>query len=478
LVRHSSLDPGKPVTELGVPRDTYYGRSQDHDDTQVDMVTSLYRNRVNENITFHNDTRLAIYSRDIAASVPNCGTIFDATPSNCSRDFLNGLNPQIAYGGGNPTYTQDAWSVQNVSSVVAKFNTAHLKHEAVFGVDLSYQDDERYNYTISGKTAPGIRNPELLYNAPYTVGPNASGNRYGQGTNAGVFASDRVWFTPEISVLAGIRWDYFKSEFYQPNTVPLVDRESTVDVFTPKASLIWEPTRNQTYYASYAESAVPIGQFVTNVLAPIGSDPLQDQVEESESYELGAKYSLLGGKLGLSGAIFQVTKGNSVVTDPATGLAVFTGEEQRVRGVEIGVTGELTPAWSVFAGYAYLDTEILDSATAANVGNKIGGVPEHSGSLWTTYNLSKHIISGPGRWTIGGGATFSDEMYTLNNSANTYVLPFQYTLDAMVSYEVSGWRAALNGYNLTDELNYDASFNQRAVPSAGRSFVVTVGKKF
>lgn len=478
LVFGAGANPGTPVTELGVPRDTFYGRAMDHDDTQVDMVTSLYKNKVNENVTFHNDTRLAIYSRDIAASVPNCGNATNVPASTCSDVFLGGGNPQIAYGGGNPTYDQDAWTIQNVMSVVTKFKTAHLRHEAAFGVDLSYQDDDRHNYTVTNKTAPTIRNPELLYNTPYTVTRTAvGGDRSGQGTNAAAFVSDRVWLTPEFSVLGGVRWDYFKSEFQQNTAIP-VDRETEVDIVTPKASLIWEPTRTQTYYASYSQSAAPVGQFVTNSLNPIGNDPSQNLVEDSESYELGAKYSLLGGKLGLTAAIFQVTKGNAVFIDPATNVATFSGEEQRVRGAEIGISGQLTPAWSVFAGYTYLDTEILDSATAANVGNHIGGVPEHSASLWTTYNLSKYLVSGPGEWTVGGGATYSDEMFTLNNSANQFMLPVQYTIDAMVSYELNGWRAAVNGYNLTDHLNYDASFNQRAVPSAGRSVVVSVGKKF
>ena len=41
-----------------------------------------------------------------------------------------------------------------------------------------------------------------------------------------------------------------------------------------------------------------------------------------------------------------------------------------------------------------------------------------------------------------------------------------------------GWRFAANGYNLTDELNYDGSFGNRAVVAAGRTLMFSVGKKF
>ena len=51
-------------------------------------------------------------------------------------------------------------------------------------------------------------------------------------------------------------------------------------------------------------------------------------------------------------------------------------------------------------------------------------------------------------------------------------------LTRAVSYETDGWRFALNGYNLTDELYYDASFNNRAIPTAGRTTIFSLGKKF
>jgi catecholate siderophore receptor len=69
-------------------------------------------------------------------------------------------------------------------------------------------------------------------------------------------------------------------------------------------------------------------------------------------------------------------------------------------------------------------------------------------------------------------------MFSVNNSANQYVIPELFSLDAMIAYEIDGWRFAVNGYNLTDELNYDQSFNNRATPGAGTTAVFSVGKKF
>jgi catecholate siderophore receptor len=123
--------------------------------------------------------------------------------------------------------------------------------------------------------------------------------------------------------------------------------------------------------------------------------------------------------------------------------------------------------------YACMTSEILDAppANAANIGNEVQGVPRNALSLWTTYNLSTLFDTGRGRLTAGFGVFYRDEVFT--NSANVYLIPESITLDAMLSYEWDNYRLAANVYNLTNETNYDAFFNNRAIPSAGRTFTLT-----
>ncbi len=260
---------------------------------------------------------------------------------------------------------------------------------------------------------------------------------------------------------------------------PAFDGTSQGNYWSPKVSVIWEPSKSETYYLSWARAASPVGQFVTNSLNPLSATVPRNEVEENESWEAGAKWSILNGRLGLAAAVFQVEKNGVVVANPDNpGTVIATGETQRVRGVEFGVTGQLTKAWIMNVGYTYLDSEITSTLTGANVGNEIGGVPENSVTVWTSYNLSESLISGPGKWTIAGGIVYQQDMFSVNNSANQYIIPYTFSLDGLVSYELDGWRLAANGYNLTDRLNYDSSFNNRAIPSPGRSVLFTVGKKF
>lgn len=476
---------GRPVTEFGVPRSNFYGKETDLDDYQVDMITGRLTHKVNDGLTIYNDTRLAWYSRYFAQTVTSCS-------GACLASVLDGTFSGAYSFGGPAGFDQEAWGAQNITTAVAKFKTAGLRHEMVAGLDVYYQEDARDSLmNVGGKNAGTIGNP--IFDAiGYTVQRNPNGDKAADATNVGVFISDRVWLTDTFSVLGGIRYDDYEASYsamQSSATIPVPpalcagvaqgswcpDVNTDSQFWSPKASLIWEPTRSQTYYASWARSYTPQGLYITNDNASVPTtnagtaDP-----EENELWEIGGKWSVLDGRLGLSAAAFRVDKGNASYTD-LDGNSVFTGEEQRVQGIELGASGSVTDAWFLQAAYAYFDSEILYSATAANIGNRVSFVPENSFSLWTTYEISRHLPI-DGKLLVGGGVTYSDGYFV--NSGNTSSIPENFTFDAMASYELDGWRFALNGYNLSDELNYDAAIGNRAVVSPGRSAVFTVGKKF
>jgi catecholate siderophore receptor len=497
--------PGRPVTEYGADRSNFYGKSTDIDDYSVNMLTSRLTHKYSKNFTFFNDTRLAHYERFFAQTVVSC------TSAACINSVANGTFDGAYAYGGPAGFDQEAWGIQNIATGVAKFKTGWLRHEAVAGIDLFYQEDDRTtvnNYDAMGNIVPNsakgfpgtIGNPNFVPN--YRPRGNPLALKAAEADNVGLFASDRVWLTEQFSVLGGVRWDSYRASYRATNpqtglwtgTSPAAppvyaDPTSAADVDTesqftsPKASVIWEPAKNQTYYASWAKSYSPVGQFITNDNASVPTTPNQNnqEPEENELWELGAKISTPDGRLGFTAALFRVDKGNATYAGDAPGTIVLSGESQRVQGVELGMTGSVTDAWTVQLAYAYLDSEVLESnnanaAQAAYIeGNEVPFVAEHNVSLWTTYELSMHLAMS-GKWLIGGGVVYTDDYFT--NSLNFAMVPANFTFDAMTSYEVDGWRFAVNGYNLSDELNYDAAFSNRVVVAPGRSAVVTVGKKF
>ncbi len=82
------------------------------------------------------------------------------------------------------------------------------------------------------------------------------------------------------------------------------------------------------------------------------------KVEKTKSYEVGAKASLLGGKLSLNAAAFQTDTDNARVTGPG-GAVEFIGK-RRIRGAEFNASGQILPGWTIFGGYTHLDPKIVD----------------------------------------------------------------------------------------------------------------------
>lgn len=490
FLRKPGTSVGLPSTEYGVPRSNYFGKDTDRDETTVDMLTARLATKVNPWLTINNDTRLEFFDRSISTTPTPCA---EAT---CNNVYFNTGDAPYTFGaGGGSSYDQESWGFQNITTAIAKFNTGFLRHEAVAGFDFFHQEDERmakrYVDPITG--LPATKTPGTLLDPNYSsdnyiVVDNPNNQKKADATNYAFFASDRVWLTPQFSVLGGIRWDNYDANYATTNTTtgvwnPQINSET--DFWSPKLSAIWEPTKAQTYYVSWATSASPAGQFITQGVNPIGTGVGQDTLEpeENETYEVGGKWSLLDGKLGVSAAAFRVEKSNAYYTQP-DGSIVQSGEEQRVQGVELGLSGMLTDKWMVSAVYTYLDSEITFSS-AANaaiiVGNHVPGVPENSASFWTTYDVAS-LVNVPGKLLIGGGITYAQDMFIRNDELNK--VPETFVVDGLISYEIDRYRFAVNGYNLTDELYYDAyfqgenAFSSRATPAPGRTVTFTAGVKF
>ena len=241
--------------------------------------------------------------------------------------------------------------------------------------------------------------------------------------------------------------------------------------------------------------------------------------EDSEIWEAGAKVrDPQHHGLAVTASLFDVRKDNALQTDPATGfLQVQSGEKQEVKGVEFGVTGKINDHWTVSAGYTYLDAKIKESFTNCTVaaagttgtptgivcavgvtvaiptvnqiavGNQVTFVPKNAASFFTSYDLSSWI---PGL-SIGGDATYQSKLnvgytarsvsYTDRASQTAVRLsetPESINVNAFASYKTGPYRFAINGYNLTDRLNYTQVFGNRAVPAAGRTIIVSVGTTF
>ena len=281
---------------------------------------------------------------------------------------------------------------------------------------------------------------------------------------ASVFVQDQLEFSPQWKALAGLRYDHVWQEMDQ--NVGDGDPEIKDGALTSRLGLVYQPTEQISLYASYAESFAPqSGQ--TRSLQAI--DP-----EKGWQIESGVKVDLIPQRLSLTTAAFQITKTNVKASDPLDSDYSVTTGEQRVRGIEVDVTGEILPGWQLIASSAYLDARITRDEDYAE-GNRLTGVPFWSGSLWTTYQLQQGQLAGLklGSGVQAVGARKGD----LDNS---YSVDGYYRLDASISYPINQHlEVSLLGRNLTDQ-EYIATPVSRTEnhPGAPRAFYATLKATF
>jgi catecholate siderophore receptor len=322
----------------------------------------------------------------------------------------------------------------------------------------------------------------------------------GRATDLAMFVTDRLWLDDAWSIIAGVRVDRYNASFQSttvgsPTVAPATtNAKSPSTIVNPRASLVFEPDQHATFYFSYGKSAVPQGTSVVGTPTPITTANQALDPEKGETLELGAKYSLLDGALGLTGSVFQVTKSNALLTDPVSGnVQLQSGQKQRVQGVELSATGKISDEFSITAAYTYLDpvitfdrscSTVAPSACNPNpftIGKQIFFVPKNAPSVWADYSLA---ALAPGL-TVGGGVVYQSRLFNAITTTGTApnptgisriaVIPETVELDAVASYDFGGaYRLQVNVNNLTDRLNYSQSFGNRGTPSPGRTVIVSL----
>ncbi|WP_246130461.1 TonB-dependent receptor [Nitrospirillum pindoramense] len=475
---------GEPVTEYGVPRSTYYGRESDRDLMDADVGTVLYTGQFGDWLTLTNDTRFGHYTRDLRFTPTLCASPGFPFPSTCATDVLAGnLNTPYtiwAVGGSKQT----SYGGENATTAVMRFETGWFRHELVSGVDAYAQHATTDFYLPTGPEPAGTLLHPIFNNSPGFADVISPANRTtATSWDVGPFISDRVWLTPKLSILGGVRWDHYQVDA----NVAGSQVGTTTSFASPKASLIWEPTTQQTYYFSYAQSFTPPANNITSLSSSLGLSQYGTQPnlkpEGDETFEIGAKWSLLDDRLGATAALFRVNKSNASYTDPVTGIATTTDDNDRVQGVELGLTGKITAEWDVQASYSYMDSKIVASAISAftpvsAAGNRVPYVSKHGASLWSTYDVASLVQGLPGHLLVGGGVNYRSDYFV--NDLNTLRIHAATTVDAMVSYDpTEKYHVAINVTNLTDALAYSSAFsNGYATPVAGRTVTVTAAVRF
>ena len=376
------------------------------------------------------------------------------------------------------------------TDATARFRTGIVEHALVAGVELSREEvlnrgrafTECATLPCTGTTA----NPVQDLFAPDPSRPWAT-------TDGGVTSRTNIEVDSAAAYLLDTltigQWELFGGVRYDSYEINLdqltlasgarTQRSNKTDFLNWHAGVTYKPTPNGSLYAAFASSSNPSGEQLDSLALDYGGlDPRTVNLdpERNEAYEAGVKWNVAGGHLMVTGAAFRIDKTNArVAVGAGAGAVVVLDGEQRVQGLEFTAAGAITPAWSVFGGLTLLDTEIVDSPVASQVGSKFPNVSDVSFTM-----TSRHQVTD--RAHLGGTAIYASERYGGTITALNTAIPEYWRFDLFGGYQLTDrLEVSFNVLNLTDEVYYDALYRS-ATPftyvAPGRSILINFDYDF
>jgi iron complex outermembrane recepter protein len=331
---------------------------------------------------------------------------------------------------------RDSYTLNN--SVVGTFRTGSIDHQLLLGIELARE-------TVTDRFVANLIDPIDIFDPVYS--PDSVGDvvlsqdLFTRTDSIGFYAQDQISLTDDLTLVLGGRFDI--AGVTTEDAIAGTDEFQQDEAFSPRVGLVYQPVDDVSLYASYTRSFTPqAGQtFAGEAFEP----------ERGTQYEVGVKANLLDDRLFATLAFFNLTRTNVLTTDPDNTLFQIQTGEQRSRGIELDVQGEILPGWNIIASYAFTDAEITEDEVF-DEGNALFNVPRHSASLWTVYELQRGSLQGLG---FGLGVFFvGDREGDLNN---TFELPSYARTDALVYYQRDRFRAQINVQNLFDIDFFEAS---------------------
>jgi len=448
---------GRPAP---VDRSTFYGLADnDFFKTTVNIGTIRLDHTFTDDVKLRNTLRYANYHLEQEAVAPRiAGTPTPTTPLST-----------IVVNRGIVARDRTDDILANQTDLIVTFDTVGLKHTLTTGVEVDRETTEVTNFSVAGVPTATLLAPNLfpdLSTIRRTVN-TVSGTK---AFTASLYAVDEVALTSRWRILGGFRYDHFDADFESRSaaTGARTEFNRVDDVVSPRAALVFLPTREQTYYVAWGTAFNPSAEALTLAANTVNTPP-----EKTQFFELGAKWQLLGDRLSLNAALFRIEKTDARTAEPGSPEQTLDGR-QRSQGFEIEAIGRLLPNWNVFAGYTYLDTNVLESKDVQGgvpvAGKRLIAAPEHSISLWTTYDLGR-------RWQVGGGMTYASER--ASNGSNTNRLPGYAKGDVTIAYVP--WRNTelrMNVINVSNERYFDSVYQAHTPPAPGRAVLFTGNFRF
>lgn len=290
----------------------------------------------------------------------------------------------------------------------------------------------------------------------------------------GIYIQDQIKWN-RFHLFLSLRQEWFQdiTRYKENNEIIIKDAK-----LIPRIGATYQLNDRINVYASYTEGFQP--QSNTASLAPVvipegrAFDPLK-----SWSKEAGMKADFLNKKLHIDLAFYEIRQENILLNanDPAEPDRLITRGQERSRGFEMDIIGNIAPEWQVFASYGYNDARIIDDINPTLIGARKQNTPFHSANIWQKYTFRESSLLKD--IAVGLGVQYSGNKVPMYN--RSFLIP-QYTIfDAAIYYtpKQGPVRLSLNLNNLFNTTYWLGAQNYlRLFPGAPRNAMLTAVYKF
>ncbi|HEY0563078.1 MAG TPA: TonB-dependent siderophore receptor [Methylophilus sp.] len=373
----------------------------------------------------------------------------------------------------------DRENIINQTDLTYTANWGSVEHKLLAGVELATQDTDNSrlagffnnsnatSVTLNANNATEIGNTPVSFRANLIDSNNAFRNNQSTIDVLGFYLQDQIKLSEHWQAIVGVRHDRFETDFdgvrrSGVNTTVSESFNVTDTFLSPRAGLIFKPVEAVSLYGNYSVSYVPrAGDQLTSLTVTNASF----KPEKFINYEVGAKWDV-NPNLALTAAVYKLERENVQVTDPNNASLQILVDGQETKGVELGITGNITEKWSVFGGVAFQDGEVTkqqgSGANAILKGAELGQTPDRTLSLWNKYEIND-------MWAVALGVISTSDRYALSPTATQSTLLPGYTrYDAAIFGKFSEKLSLqINLENLTNkEYALYAHNNQNITPGS------------
>ena len=331
-------------------------------------------------------------------------------------------------------------------NLINEFQTGSATHTLLIGAELIDTDNTNHRYDSYWSTT--MKDKESFNTTrPLNIAVNSAGVSTNVNFNTklkskttsdievtSIYIQDQIDVNDNLKLMLGGRLDQFDITVDDIKAGTSQSRDD--DEFSPRAGVIFKPQDNVSLYLSYSESFLPRSgeQFKKLSASSAALDP-----DVYENSEIGVNWDITN-DLSLRASYFDSEQ--TVATRDESGEAAEIVGLQ-VDGIELEIKGQVNDQLYVQFGYSDMDGK-------TSSGGEPREIPDHTISLWTTYQVND-------KFGYGLGVTRQGESNISNNKPGL-VLPDYTRVDFAAFYEISeDLSIQLNVENLTDELYFPHS---------------------